>query len=125
MNTINVKLLNQVACAILDEPRKFDMGNWVEKNQTSPCGSTACIAGHAIAIHHHFKKLKPLHEMYSIGDTAQSLLKLDWPARYRLFNVDKWPDDFRKAYHATTDPFLLAEISFWRIQWFIATNGNK
>lgn len=48
---MNTELLQRVKAAILAEPESFDMALYFDESENSPCGTVACIAGHALAIH--------------------------------------------------------------------------
>lgn len=136
MTTINVKLLNQVACAILDEPTKFSMDTFTDLDDRSPCGTVACIAGHAVAIAAKFPSLRELHEcniarmvgdrVFDIEVEAKNALGVSGAAYIRLFYAPCWPDAFADAYwwFAKT-PEERADVGFWRIQHFIATEGRE
>lgn len=59
-STMNTELLLKVKSAILAEPRKFTMSQWAGKDEDSPCGTSACIAGHAVAIERGVSKLNEI-----------------------------------------------------------------
>lgn len=122
---MNVKLLNQVANAILDEPTRFDMSTWVEYSTSSTCGTTACIAGHAVAIAREFPSLKSVKSMDD-GDMLAVVVAARWlidsPNCSALFHVDEWPTEFRHELYDTNTPEEYADVGFWRIQAFIADN---
>ncbi len=125
---MNTKLLNKVANAILDEPRMFDMGAWVNQNANSPCGTTACIAGFAVAIDRKYKRLRSLQILDSrdlIEDVAMKTLDIGSVARHRLFHRPNWPGIFKDASFAAKSREEAADIAFWRIQHFIATEGQE
>lgn len=127
---MNTKLLNQVANAILDEPRKFDIRAWVRDDKESPCGTTVCIAGHALAITRRFGNLKPLFELDEkdlIESAAQEALGLTDQQRRRLFFRPNWPEKFQPiAYREEQETFEeVADNAFWRIQHFIAARGAE
>jgi hypothetical protein len=49
--TMNIKLLKQIIKEIQAEPLRFDIFEWSNTcDKIAPCGSTACIAGWAVAI---------------------------------------------------------------------------
>lgn len=129
---MNTKLLNRVALAILREPKKFNMREWTRLDTESPCGTTACIAGWAIAINCGYENLKALHEArmsYSWGLTSQkgmAELDLTYGQRDPLFHASNWPEEFRLAYNEQgANSEDRADIAFWRIQHFIATEGKE
>jgi len=45
---INRALLAETLAHIAANPDKWDQGAWVVESETSPCGTAACIAGHAV-----------------------------------------------------------------------------
>lgn len=127
---MNTQLLNRVTFAILNEPRKFDISSWVEHDRRSPCGTTACIAGHALAINRKFKSLKPLFpldELDAIEESAKNALGLTNDEARRLFYRPIWPNGFHPiAYREDGESIEeVADNAFWRIQHFIATNGAE
>lgn len=123
---MNTRLLNQVANAILREPLKFDISTWVDEDDKSPCGTTACIAGHAVALSRGYQNLKPLFQLDKrdlIQVFAQEKLGLTEAQSYRLFQRGLWPEEFADRSRAAKDREEAADIAFWRIQAFIATEG--
>lgn len=126
---MNTKLLNQVAEAILDEPRKFNMDDFVMPSDKSPCGTACCIGGHAIAIAYRYKKLSDVRQIYDRGCTissaAKAALKLVGFGAENLFYTLNWPTEFKEAYDKSKSFAVRAEIAFWRIQHFIATEGAE
>jgi hypothetical protein len=126
---VNTKLLNQVAVAILDEPREFNMSSWVRPDDESPCGTTACIAGHAVALSRNLPSLRRLTKFH-VCPRAEEALGINVPQSDRLFLLRRWPVEFSLAYREASscmevDHELRAEIAFWRIQHFIATEGAE
>lgn len=43
-----IDLLRKALARIEAEPQTFDMLNWVAASDESPCGTTACLAGHVL-----------------------------------------------------------------------------
>lgn len=121
---MNTKLLHRVALAILDEPTKFDMQLFVAENENSPCGTTACIAGFAVAMSRGLASLRSLFGI-DIESSAQNIIGLSDRTADRLFYKPLWPVDFYQAYNDAENAYERAEIAFWRIQHFIATEGEE
>lgn len=68
---MNTELFAKIHEVITVEPQKFDMNSWENENV---CGTTRCIAGHAI----HLKTGQPLYSRdgsphQSVDDLARSL----------------------------------------------------
>jgi hypothetical protein len=128
---MNIKLLNQVAEAILDEPTKFDMKWWTSPSDTSPCGTAACIAGFAVAIKREFKTMRDMRRHHHSGKVnirtaaIKHLGIKDADEECRLFGAGYWPIEFKFPYHEARTPEERADVAFWRIQHFIATEGRE
>lgn len=126
---MNIPLLKKVRAAILAEPKKFDMTMWFRRERTSPCGTTACIAGHAVAIQLKFNSLKAglvtEDPWFYWGTKAASILKLTKEEGERLFQLHRWPDEMAIAYEDARTRKLKAEIAAARIDLFIKTNGAE
>lgn len=45
---LNIELLRKVRDRIRDIPESYDQTHWAAPSETSPCGTTACIAGETI-----------------------------------------------------------------------------
>jgi len=120
-----IDLLNKAAISILDEPTKFDMRMWAQEDEKSPCGTTACIAGHILS---QAKQLSSLKELYrfDVEDKAMEAMGMEMGAEStRLFFRSSWPADFFHAHIYAETPEDRADIAFWRIQHFIATDGAE
>ena len=50
MPKLNVKLLDRILRHVKKEPRRFNMGQWVDSSVTAPCGTAACLAGWAVIL---------------------------------------------------------------------------
>ncbi len=124
---MNTELLLKVKAAILADPLKFDMCAFFTADESSPCGTTACIAGHAVAIDSGELDLSKWNQFSSYHFKGQSVLGLDDGQSNRLFYSEAWPrelyDRYIDASEASNRP-LVASISAERIDHFIATNGE-
>ncbi|UBF29919.1 hypothetical protein K9N68_37550 (plasmid) [Kovacikia minuta CCNUW1] len=143
-NEINVELLDQIIQAIDREPEVFDMVMWAKsKPWRSGCGTTACIAGHAVAIGDkvqlsaqakfdefgdastYFSLERPdPKEPVHIEDKAIELLGLSGSQSRILFYVSHW-GDFEQPYYDATSYRERADVAIARIQHFITTNGEE
>lgn len=126
---MNTRLLNQVANAILDEPTKFNMQDWVMADDQSPCGTSACIAGHVVIQSRGYRKVSSLlkneqTDAVYIPDDARTALGLNYVESLPLFHVGNWPRGFKGPYRNAKTPEERADAAFWRIQYFIASNGR-
>lgn len=117
---MNIELLEETAYAILDEPRKFAMNIFVQKDSESPCGTAACIAGHAVCLHNNLASLKELYPM-DIESAAREALDINYFGASDLFYMDNWPEEFYDEYRRAVGNEERAEVAFWRIQHFIAS----
>lgn len=128
---MNVKLLEQVKGAILKHPENFDMelyayGTVVADKQAPPeCGTTACIAGWAIAIHDGVvEEPQSIGQEMKIWQRAEEVLDLDSEQGRTLFHVSKWPEVFRRGYKCAESDADMAQIAAERIDRFIVSNGR-
>lgn len=117
---MNTPLLLRVKERILAEPEHFWMGDWINMD----CGTSGCIAGHAImeALSADAKTAREIvlsleykHSIFS--RLAASALDLTKDQSERLFYACAWPEPFR------CNP--TAEVSAKRIEHFIATEGRE
>lgn len=131
-----VRLLRRVKKHILEEPRRFDMKDWVESSTVSPCGTVACIAGWTLLL-----KLPPKErnmvlaepnaytkrDMLTAGDRtmflehAENALWLDRDSSMRLFYDDIWPNGLDKAFDKARSRKARALVTADRIEHFIKT----
>ena len=107
---MNVKLLRKVEKFLLDEPRRFDMSNWVIDSNSKlarvlkppPCGTMCCIAGAAVVIH---EKIKLNHtDLTSVFGKSMGILDLPQDQAERLFAARNWPSKFCAAYNTARTP---------------------
>lgn len=123
---MNTELLLKVKAAILAEPLKFDMCWWFLESDDSPCGTAACIAGHAVAIDQKFKTLKRGLKMNDeVESLAKNALMLTEVQSFRLFGVGYWPPEFEQKYFVANTPQEMAKVAADRIDHFIATDGEE
>lgn len=126
---MNTKLLLEVKEAILDEPRKFHMADFFMSDTNSPCGTAACIAGHAMMIHQGQPDLKFGLELCGNYEGPAALaLELNRHQLNRLFYSECWPLDLAETYdeaEGDENRPLMAKIAAERIDRFIATNGEE
>lgn len=132
---MNIPLLRKIQKAIREEPRRFDMRDWVMLSDKSPCGTSACIAGHAamIALKKPPEKSLALaagrlldkhnnDNDYYIAQIAKDLLLLSSGQANRLFFRSEWPAKFQKL---TKTPKARAQQAIARINHFIKTKGKE
>lgn len=126
---MNIPLLKKVRAAILAEPKKFNMSMWFQKDLKSPCGTTACIAGHAISISRRWSKLRTGlakeagPAVFDFNKEAKRVLGIKYS--FALFRVDYWPNPFWKEYEHAITPLQRARIAARRIDHFIKTKGAE
>lgn len=120
---MNTELLLKVKAAILAEPLKFNMASFFSADG---CGTTACIAGHAIAIDYGELDLSKWDQFAAYHLKGRSALGLDDGQANRLFYSELWPHEIFERYEDASEASnrsLMAEITAERIDHFIATNG--
>lgn len=135
---MNIPLLEQAKNAILDEPSRLGMAEYFAPSSTSPCGTTACIAGHVIMVDRlredkktfrnkkHIKSIKWFSEYgMTSGRHAKDLLDLTEGERFKLFHVVNWPEQYRVKYENARSAESRARITAKRIDCFIATDGRE
>lgn len=140
---MNTKLLLKVRGAILAEPEKFRMEWWFQEEPKSPCGTSACIAGHVLAISRNWKTLKRGVKFYKqsehpdydkeneITDEIRSIAVRELGLSDYDHNIDNlfvstvWPYEFRDRYHNARTAKQRAKVAADRIDHFIATEGRE
>jgi hypothetical protein len=131
---MNVKLLRKVKKHILEEPKRFIMGDWVVRKEYpdqqlfdddgkprtfAKCGTAACIAGWTMLL----SKVDP-DKVDSYSGAASKLLGLK--ERFSpLFYTDQWPAKYEDAYVNAKTPAGRARVAARRIEHFIKTNGAE
>lgn len=132
---INVELLERVKAHILEEPTRFDMGDFVIQGEylenfaanfgrpIPPCGTIACIAGWAVLL----SEGQTSGAGSDVQAEAEALLGLSVEQRERLFYTSNWPKKFNEAYRDAEDVRLPAAAlaAARRIDHFIKTNGAE
>lgn len=132
---MNTKLLLKVRDAILADPTKFRMEWWFQKEPKSPCGTSACIAGHALAITKKWKTLEAGTKYYldivgffggeEVSQAAARAFGLDGVSADKLFAKDLWPKSFKNRYKRAHTAKQRAKAAADRIDSFIATDGHE
>jgi len=147
---MNVKMLNKVKEQIRQEPKSFDMNDWLRPGVNrggTACGTAACVAGFTCVVdwmQKHPDEWKNKKEItlseivrgtlrgsYDCETEAINILGLTHEQANRLFYVDAWPEPFRTDYgaaqegcrqnHYQTDHERRAQVSCARIDHFIKT----
>jgi hypothetical protein len=123
---MNIERLLRIKAAILAEPKKFEMRYFFVRDEESPCGTAACIAGFAIADRLKADTLAGARTLAEASDfdyweQGQLSLGLDWNQARRLFDEHHWPEQF--AYRGDTAESR-AQAAAERIDYFILTNGT-
>lgn len=122
---MNIPLLEKVKAAILAEPQTYNQAYFIEE---TPCGTTCCIAGHALlqAGVCSISEMKDLVPSF-IATLAEEELDLTTNQRFRLFaSPHDWPEPYRSRMidaWENSDKDAEAHIAAARIDKFIATNG--
>lgn len=145
---INVKLLRKVKKHILEEPKRFFMGDYIRKgspgkqlgfcaeptsvNAHNPferkqpiakCGTAACIAGWSCLLGMRKKELA--EDVFFYDEKAGELLGIDHRQRRALFEAYRWPERFRAEYSQAETPAERARIAAERIEAFIRSKGAE
>lgn len=138
---MNRTLFRKIAQNILDEPRHFDMGSWIEPDKTTQrptCGTACCIGGWA-AVEQGWKIIaipdgiyfdnwfiSPEGKKYGgvseLVNAAQKALQINDTEANSLFYTKNWPDEFRHiAEDEDETPIVKAKNAVERIEYFINT----
>jgi hypothetical protein len=119
---LNVKLLRRIQKHILEEPKRFWMGWWETSSipdvNPAPCGTTACIAGWALAL--SGERIAD----YNPGVRAARILGLSADGYNKLFFSYAWPEPFLSRYERAEDnrnAKAMAKAGADRIEHFIKT----
>lgn len=138
---MNRTLLRKIAQNILDEPRHFNMGNWITPDKTTQrptCGTACCIGGWAaveqgwkiIAIpdgpYFNTRFVSPEGKKYGsvseLVNAAQKALQINDTEANSLFYTENWPDAFHYiAEDEDETPQAKAVNAADRIEHFIET----
>lgn len=128
---MNVKLLRKVQKFLLDEPRRFDMSNWVRDSGLSnilkhpPCGTACCIAGAAFVLDKKLSLKKSTFDGVTVEIDARCSLELTPYESDRLFYRINWPGSFSLKYGQAKTPLARAKVGVARIEHFIKTGGQE
>jgi hypothetical protein len=120
---MNKELLLKVKEQILREPRQFQMDAFFTARDadTPNCGTAACIAGWAIAIHLAKQPSRARREL--VGDYATYASEILGHNADRLFYLDEWPDHLYERWLKSESTDECAQIAAEAIDDFIAHNG--
>ncbi len=127
---MNIKLLKTVRDAILANPRQFRMETFFSfydsaGNPAPKCGTAACIAGWAIAIHDGTKLSVAADDAWNEHDNAKKHLGLTQKQADILFYYEEWPHPFWERYEAAENVRAAAKAAADRIDLFIKTKGKE
>jgi hypothetical protein len=121
MSKLNIELFRKIRERIAAIPQSYDQESWAEPDRFSPCGTVACLAGHAIicnapTVEQGLDDLYTLKEhdpLFAIPDRAAELLGLrgSWRALVDEHNVvvagetvmfgtdaEYWPDSYKEMF---------------------------
>jgi len=134
---MNTQLLEQVRDAILEEPSRFSMKEWVNPNHPgSKCGTSACIAGFALVLNTTKGDTAiatwkegifrwAYDPGYVLFEDARKLLDLTSAQAERLFADRNWPQPWRDVYRNATTDQQAAGAAAGRINLFLETKGEQ
>lgn len=127
---MNKPLFRKIIKAIRDEPRRFNMGNWIiTDDREAPCGTTACIAGFAVILSkpkYQWKKTAASllsryrkSEKFLFEVEAAKLLRISESQADDLFFVSGWPDRFARRFNNARNREAEAKVVIARIEHFM------
>lgn len=130
---MNTQLLERIRDCILQNPESFEMlyfvdGDfYIDSDTGAPaeCGTSACIAGWAVAIHDrvHLKSVE-----FQIRKRATEVLGITDEQADRLFFTPNWPKSlYDRYFDASIDQIYAAaaSIAAERINNFIESEGRE
>lgn len=127
-------LLRKVRKHILEEPRRFNMSDWISRryhtsdkhydgfagkvkaSSYAKCGTAACIAGWTVLIHDGMQS-----SAISVSGRASQLLGITYTDD--LFGVTGWDDPYASQYQKARSVKEKAEIAGRYINHYIKTRG--
>lgn len=136
---MNIRLLRRAEKAMLEEPRRASIGDWVwhssaiasNKRKAPACGTVGCIYGWGKALTAKLRG-EALYNAY-IGDcfndgvlaSAAAMFELSFHQSQRLCLTSYWPHPFRSRI-LKTRPQTKAHVKVivGRIEHFIKTKGE-
>jgi hypothetical protein len=132
---LNVRLLRKIQRHILEEPKRFIMGDVIVREDPGveilddeliwkmpKCGTAACIAGWALLLS---------GKRGSDMSKAAKLLGIEDPdtegydGDSALFYTSKWPAKFYNAWNVAKSNKARARVAVRRIEHFIKTKGKE
>lgn len=131
---MNVKLLRKVQCAILKNPKRFDMGYWftnsrafflnaktikAKKKRFENCGAAACIAGWACLLSKDTTNYNSEYRDHTLV-IARKLLDLTRDQANKLFFDGVWDNPFRSNFINASTKAEQAKIASAYIDKFIS-----
>ncbi len=122
---MNVELLLKVKEAILEEPSRIDMADWVKADDTVPCGTVGCIQGWGVALQTGLRGWDLVAYFYN-PEAYDDAFDLTPGQQNRLFYEHEWPYaywDKLRSYRRQTPEY--AQVVADRIDHFIATKGEE
>ena len=144
---LNKKILLKVRDHILEDPRRLQMGDWLNTGLTPgtefygdilqlvpDCGTIGCIAGWISFFYpeddteyYHYTRGHAERAIEAIGINKDSEIRFRGIAS-DLFYVDQWQEINEKAYEvalANKDIKGMAHAAAAQIDWFIAEYGEE
>ena len=139
---MNVDRLLAVREMILRYPENFDVLGWsngtvvADKHAAPACGTTACIAGWALAMRDgafneamYFVNDKNDVDFYdnllNLKQEAADYLGIDVESADKLFVGHFWDEDLKTSYLKEKDPKIRADIAAARIDRYILSAGQR
>lgn len=134
---MNIPLLRRVQAYILEEPKRFRMDTWADLDMESPCGTTLCIAGAAVALKLGLAQNVVLRALtrdgnldilykalgisgsHDIEGLAAQTLELTPEQAQSLFYNFQWPQPFRSLSIHAAGAEIRAAIGVARIEHLI------
>lgn len=144
---VNERAFYEVMDRIAEEPRNFEMNWWVAdkeriarhygphstrfRDHEGGCGTTVCMAGHAVAAAVMREKgcgfldacLSMLPFEYTVQSRATAILGITPEQAEALFYIQHWPEKFYGAYHCheNNSPQGRANVAIERMKHFLKT----
>lgn len=120
---INVELLEKVRDKILAEPESYNQNKFWHVSAAAPCGTTACIAGWAVAL--SCGDLKALHSLtpVEVHAAARDLIGVTDGEAFSLFGGAglSWPEPFCTLFDKAANAHARAEVAASYLNHIIKT----
>lgn len=122
----NKSLIKKIIAAVEKQPLRMQMQAFARlADDIAPCGTSACIAGFAVALSGKVKArtwaqvIRKLYPNTDFHQEARKLLRLNPDQAYALFYADNWPADLRVKWRIAEGREKESEVVVERLRHFL------